>query len=98
MFNYTTLKESDSWRCPVSNGWVTGEYCSKYVVLVELNDAFLVKDHLPCYYIVGVASHINYQDQFIGAISHFDDLKDAEKHYSKLCEKYSVAESEVFNG
>lgn len=92
MFNYNTLKESDSFRRPYNDEG----YHS--VVLLELNDGFLVKDHLPCYYIVGVASYIDYQDRLTGAVSHFDDLKDAEEHYSRLCERYSVAESEVFHG
>lgn len=90
MINYNTLQQSESFRRPYSDDtWHS-------VVLLELHDGYIVKDHLPCYFLVGVSSYISYQDRLTGAILHFDNQKDAEKKYSELCERYSVKEEEVF--
>ena len=89
MINCKTIKESDHFCRP------NGHYNS--VQLIELNDGYLMKDELPCYWLVGVVAYINYDEKFVGEIKHFSNLEDAREEYSKLCDIFNVAEEEVFN-
>lgn len=90
MLNYDTIKESDSFARP--NGYYNS------VQLIELNDGYMMKDELPCYWLVGVVAYIDYNERFVGEIQHFTNLEDAKEEYSKQCDIFGVAESEVFNG
>ena len=90
MINYKTIKESESFRRPYHDDNL------HTVQLIELDSSYIVKDELPCYWLVGVVGYINYRDQFVGAIHHYSSQKDAEDKYSELCDRYSVKEEEVF--
>jgi hypothetical protein len=46
----------------------------------------MMKDELPCYWLVGVVAYIDYNERFVGEIQHFTNLEDAKEEYSKQCD------------
>lgn len=90
MFNCKTIKESDQVPSQVTLGFNS-------IQIVELYDGYFMSEEYPCYYLVGMVSYINYQDNFVGHIHPCRSIEQAEKVFSNLCQRFDIAESEVFN-
>ena len=86
MFNHRTIKESDSF----TQG--QGYYCT--VQMIDIDEGYIIKDGLPCWYLVGVVGFIDYQDKWVGEVKHFHSASEAEKAYSDMCLMYHVSEQE----
>lgn len=89
MINTTTIRESDTYRQHGKSGPLT-------VVIQTLDNCFFTDNiGMPMFYVVGVQSHENYEDELDGAVAMFNSLEEALEKFYAMCDKKGVAPYET---
>ena len=89
MINTTTIRESDTFRRHGTSGPLT-------VVIQTLDNCFFTDNTgMPCFYVVGVQTHENYEDKLDGAVYMTNTYEEAEEKFKKVCDDWRVAYFEL---